>query len=600
MKNIFLLLVILFALPAVAQQKSNVAKTDSILALLPQLRGAEKLDALHTLVYINDYDHSLKHFAEMLRQEAQRQNDIEMEGYAWTRLIFYYYSQYDSDSIFTVAEEAVQFLRRHNLYAPLEYVQRAVIFRHAFAGRHLTALRKADELYAEIKETGDEWLLIEMLYNIATVYSTMDKNEEALRIFDECLEIALRNRQDDIIYVRLYCGMAITALDLKRYDETLRHADSLHVETRRLLEWSPQAYVQEFIFVEEYFRARAYTGLRQTGKAFEAMQRAKALFDPLLAETQVFSMTIEEMYYYYYHATGDYDKAMAYLRILNQYMEETLQMESYVLKGNVYMAQLLFDMGNYRQAAELFSHVLSRRDTLNTQQFYAQLNELRTIYELDRSHLENERQRAKIRQQQLVNTGLAGACVAALIIAALVAWNRKRLAEKNKGLNSQIKEQDRLEEELKKVRAKILKLQRILKNPIPVDLTEKEIDSCETEFEIEIETDVQEDEIFERLSVMMNEQRFFAVTDIKRKDLADKMGINEKVLSNCIKKYTGMGFNEYINHIRLNHAREMLLSHENHKIETVAINSGFARGTFYRIFKEKYKMTPDEYRNENK
>ena len=59
-----------------------------------------------------------------------------------------------------------------------------------------------------------------------------------------------------------------------------------------------------------------------------------------------------------------------------------------------------------------------------------------------------------------------------------------------------------------------------------------------------------------------------------------------------------MSFNDYINHLRLEHARRLLFSGISEKltVEAIALNSGFnIRETFHRLFREKYRLTPSEY-----
>ena len=53
----------------------------------------------------------------------------------------------------------------------------------------------------------------------------------------------------------------------------------------------------------------------------------------------------------------------------------------------------------------------------------------------------------------------------------------------------------------------------------------------------------------------------------------------------------------YINRLRLDHARELLTTHPEMSIDEVATASGFSvRRTFSRLFKEKFGLTPTEFR----
>ena len=59
---------------------------------------------------------------------------------------------------------------------------------------------------------------------------------------------------------------------------------------------------------------------------------------------------------------------------------------------------------------------------------------------------------------------------------------------------------------------------------------------------------------------------------------------------------TGQTVQDYVNAIRLDEARR-LLDTSGELIETVAWMSGFnSARTFYRVFHDRYNMTPSDYR----
>jgi AraC-like DNA-binding protein len=54
---------------------------------------------------------------------------------------------------------------------------------------------------------------------------------------------------------------------------------------------------------------------------------------------------------------------------------------------------------------------------------------------------------------------------------------------------------------------------------------------------------------------------------------------------------------EYIHAIQLEEAKQMLENHHELNIETIAEGCGFnSRITFYRLFRERYQMSPRDYR----
>ena len=84
---------------------------------------------------------------------------------------------------------------------------------------------------------------------------------------------------------------------------------------------------------------------------------------------------------------------------------------------------------------------------------------------------------------------------------------------------------------------------------------------------------------------------------INLEKMAYDLCISKYVLSRMFAKTFHCNFNKYVNEVRLNHAVTLLESF-NETITNIALDAGFeSQRTFNRAFKEKFKMTPREYRN---
>ncbi len=93
----------------------------------------------------------------------------------------------------------------------------------------------------------------------------------------------------------------------------------------------------------------------------------------------------------------------------------------------------------------------------------------------------------------------------------------------------------------------------------------------------------------------------YVAKNFKEEIFLDKMaydlGVSKYVLSRLFAKTFHCNFNKYVNCVRLNYAISAL---ENtcESITTISLEAGFeSQRTFNRAFKERYKMTPREYRN---
>ena len=79
-------------------------------------------------------------------------------------------------------------------------------------------------------------------------------------------------------------------------------------------------------------------------------------------------------------------------------------------------------------------------------------------------------------------------------------------------------------------------------------------------------------------------------------DMAKDLGVSKYVLSRVFSKTFHRNFNQYLNDARLGYAKQRL-ENANDPITTICLDSGFeSQRTFNRVFKEKYMVSPSEYR----
>ena len=85
--------------------------------------------------------------------------------------------------------------------------------------------------------------------------------------------------------------------------------------------------------------------------------------------------------------------------------------------------------------------------------------------------------------------------------------------------------------------------------------------------------------------------------EISLDKMAYDLGVSKYVLSRLFAKTFHCNFNKYVNDVRLNYASGAL-ENTNASITEICLEAGFeSQRTFNRVFKERYKMTPREYRN---
>ncbi|MEO0337703.1 MAG: AraC family transcriptional regulator [Bacteroidota bacterium] len=111
------------------------------------------------------------------------------------------------------------------------------------------------------------------------------------------------------------------------------------------------------------------------------------------------------------------------------------------------------------------------------------------------------------------------------------------------------------------------------------------------------ESEVQEH--MQRLKALMEQQKRYTDTDLTLEKLSQQLGLGRKELSQVINQSTGHNYASYIAQLRVEEAKQLLLSsdHQHLKISTIAFDSGFnSVSSFNHNFRKIVGMTAKEYR----
>lgn len=105
--------------------------------------------------------------------------------------------------------------------------------------------------------------------------------------------------------------------------------------------------------------------------------------------------------------------------------------------------------------------------------------------------------------------------------------------------------------------------------------------------------------LFEKIETLLVSQGEYLNPDLSINEIASTLCTNRTYLANAIRQNRNQTIADYILDLRLNHVILLLKSQTDMKIEEIALNSGFnSLRTFNRNFKERYGMTPEEYRDQ--
>lgn len=132
---------------------------------------------------------------------------------------------------------------------------------------------------------------------------------------------------------------------------------------------------------------------------------------------------------------------------------------------------------------------------------------------------------------------------------------------------------------------------------LQLDDQRKEIHSMENElerWEEEIKTD---EKLFFSFDWQVKEQKLYLNYQLGRDDYAQLMGVDRNRFAAILKKFTSNNLSTYLNDLRLEYSVTLFREHPDWPINRVAEESALPRiSTFYRLFKDKYGISPNNFR----
>ncbi|MDR2776329.1 MAG: helix-turn-helix domain-containing protein [Tannerella sp.] len=564
----------IFVATSLFAQQSNRQKKDSLWRLIPDAEGKEKLKHYKNL--------SLLYFPEVVddskmdtlitileegNEEAKRQGNISLQGGFTGTLLAALRNKGMYDEVIRRAPGYMDNMEKVNTPEVwyFYYSMYDLLFNaHLYKGDYPTALSVAERMYADAQARDNKFGMGTALRSLAGVYDKQFRKEEEEKYIRQCIELL----KDDDEWLSMLTGVYFRLCECLRLqdrtDEALQAAGEYEKTIRRYEEHtkSPQPTSWNNLY-------KAYLGIYLERGDFDNAEiycdKVESMDKGADVRLMVFNARAR-----IFNGRGQYDKAL-------EMADSAMDFTRTAIEENAVRGIKMMILANTDRSEELYrlaEKAQAVNDSIRDLEFNRQLDELRTVYEVDKLTAEKERHRNYF-------LFAAGGCL--LLIIVLGIWIRysRVVTLKNRSLVRQIREQDFMDAELERERAKSRRLQSLL-SPDAYSPSEND----------------RRDEMFLRLTQIMQEKQIYTDLEISRKTIADMLGTNEHYLHECIRENTDMSFFEYITSLRLLHARKLLVEKkENLTIDAIAFESGFnSRSAFYRVFRKKYELSPDEFR----
>lgn len=296
---------------------------------------------------------------------------------------------------------------------------------------------------------------------------------------------------------------------------------------------------------------------------------------------------------------GDYQLV---LRHVDEYMNSVDEKDSLniIYIRTLYQTSKAYQgVGNYKSAYE---ELLKLRQLMEVMRISSERSNLFNLTDFTRVMRQEYELRQAENKLHVRNWVIVGLVVVALALIALLVriysyW--KVIREKNRKMASLIVElNDKNKEVLPSVTEPVVEVPVPVEVPAPVLVEEQPEVPEETPVAGEAFPSFNPHEIFRNFDAQVREERMYLNYQFSRDDYAALMGVDRNRFAAILKEYTHGNLSAYLNNLRLDYSVGLFRAHPEWSVSEIASHCALpSLSTFYRLFKEKYGMSPNAFRS---
>lgn len=240
------------------------------------------------------------------------------------------------------------------------------------------AINQANQMYQKAKEMDCPLGTALALHAIGNTYLSSSTPQAAIESYKEALEITSKIPNAELYTKAILSQLILTKLKYRQMtniEEDIQKFESLFDKNR-----SPQDHFY-LIYCQAFYHIQ--TG--QLPKALNYLQQAESVNKQHLHSN--FHFMLQYLYSCYYIESKEYSQA---LNIFDDILSHTKVTDSYnSLLIQRERARTLALMGRNEEACESYEIFNTFKDSVEAMNYIRQINELHTLYQIDKSELEN-------------------------------------------------------------------------------------------------------------------------------------------------------------------------------------------------------------------
>lgn len=327
---------------------------------------------------------------------AQSMDSVRWQCQAMSFMVRNYYNRMNPDSLMYWADQLDELALENEFYAIFFDTYSLVCFWELYDKNYDSALEKANHLYQLAKDLDNPNGMIASYETIGLIYMETFRYVEAIKSYREGLKLQRQQKNPRYGYQFQFMSYIIEAyLKLKDYKGAKEALAEAYVLVEQCKNSEVNFPVDRCLWLLDCYNIEMYVALKMPQKAESYIIDANKYKD--IDDFYVFC------YYHlvsasYFQLQGDYKQALDNVdMVLSQTGDDYLP----ALKIK---AELLLNAGKEQEAALLYHKSVSLIDSTYNESLSKQINQLRTIHEVDKLELKNKQMEVEASRYKLTIT----------------------------------------------------------------------------------------------------------------------------------------------------------------------------------------------------
>lgn len=298
--------------------------------------------------------------------------------------------------------------------------------------------------------------------------------------------------------------------------------------------------------------------------------------------------------------SGDYHSVLVHSKAYFAELDASDSLNVIYLRTLYQSSKAYNALGKYRDAYDSMMHAYDIRTKMRVNIDRNQIFDLADVTDAVSREYELEKAAYRVQMQHRIIIGLVGIMMFLLLLFGGLWRALSVIKRKNRKMAELILELD-------DQRNKLMPKYSFPQLEMTVGAGEKKLpEEVDTAAEVNTDTEAEtsdtlvpeNESLFLKFDQQVKEQRLYLDYQLTRDDYAHLMGVDRNRFATILKLYTSGGnLSVYLNGLRLEYSVCLFRSHPDWPISKVAAESALpSLSTFYRLFKDKYGISPNSFR----